>query len=1353
MARAEGKQWLAGSARGLLVALAFMGLMAGTVSAWPPPFGRSREKAQTLPPAGPADANPLPGPNGTKPNAPFPFPPELEGVDLNKQTDGDVAFKSESCKTCHTNSHDPHYKTTVHLGCTDCHGGDCKVNAATHPKALAPRKPFEPRPCPAAPANMNPNVWRNSANPIRSYTVLNHEKPEFIRFINPGDPRISHISCGTTNCHPKIVQQSRKSMMTHSCMLWGAALYNNGAVPFKVPRYGEFYSMNGVPLRAQTVPPPTEFEMKRGVIPFLDPLPRFEITQPSNILRIFERGGKIRPEIGIPSKEEDPGRPFLTRLSNRGLGTENRTDPVFIGLQKTRLFDPTLNFIGTNDQPGDFRQSGCTACHVIYANDRSPISSGPYAKYGNRGFTSDLPEDDPDPLIPKEERGHPIAHRFAKGNSIPTSQCMTCHVHPGTTVMNSYLGYMWWDLETDGDLMYPAKQTKIKAEEYVRRQMADPEETGTRGLWGDPEFLINLTDLNSKTKHTQFSDFHSHGWVFRAVFRHDRKGNLLDYNGNVVKEPTPEQMQKGVAMPITLREQYRNDAASKKTRAERNQWESKVRDGVPMHLADLHVEKGMHCVDCHFVQDAHGNTKLQMEVRAGIEILCVDCHGSATEKARLRTSGPAAYTSNPDTMDPADPKFGRDLTALRTPSGKPRFERRGGKIIQNSMVEPDLTWEVVQTMDTIDPTSEHYNAKSAIAKTIRREGEELVWGSVPKSEAGGDSGCAHSNKNMTCMSCHSSWNPTCYGCHLPQRANFKMPQLHNEGDVTKNYTSYNWQTLRAEVFMLARDGDATGNKINPSRSSCAIHVGSYNGNRESIYFQQQTISGEGFSGIAFSTNVPHTFSGKGTTKTCTECHLSTKDDNNATMQQLLMHGTNYLNFIGRYCWVGAKNHGLFAVQVTEREEPQAVIGSTMHKLAYPEDYEKHVHHGHELRWAHEHPGKDISDNVKYPHRKTEVLSLQQRGEYLYAACGEAGLKVIDISMVDHKGFSERIFSAPVSPIGQQFYVNTKYATAVASPTTIAPDPTRAHYKENKEGRVHALYAYLYVVDKYEGLITVGAGTLLDGNPLNNFLKREVTFNPDGVLCGANSITIVGTYAYITCDAGLVVIDLDNPKEPKVTCTIGEKYLKHPTAVATQFRYAYVADHEGVKVFDITDMAKPAPVSQIAVPHVHNIYLARTYAYLAAGKHGLVILDIENPTQPKVDQVYNANGCINDLHDVKLGITYTSEFAYLADGKNGMRIVQLTNPDTPGNQGFSPRPTPQLIATYKIPQHGHAVAIAKGVDRDRAVDESGNQLAVFGRLGARPFNKEEQRKMYMKDGKVWKVSDDPAWEGFKRMLPK
>jgi hypothetical protein len=253
---------------------------------------------------------------------------------------------------------------------------------------------------------------------------------------------------------------------------------------------------------------------------------------------------------------------------------------------------------------------------------------------------------------------------------------------------------------------------------------------------------------------------------------------------------------------------------------------------------------------------------------------------------------------------------------------------------------------------------------------------------------------------MSCIACHSSWTPSCYGCHLPQRANAKTPHLHWDGDVTRNYVPYNFQTLRDDIYMLARDGDATNNRIGPARSSCAVHVGSYNQNRESIYVQQQTISAEGFGGTAFSTNVPHTVRGRNDTKSCTDCHVSKANDNNAWMAQLLMHGTGYMNLIGKYCWVATGEHGLAAVTVTERDEPQAVIGSTLHSLAFPDDYAKFVSCGRRLDKAFEHPGRDIAETALHPGRGSEVLQVQARGEYLYAACGEAGVRVFDIAMID-----------------------------------------------------------------------------------------------------------------------------------------------------------------------------------------------------------------------------------------------------------------------------------------------------------------------------------------------------------------
>ncbi len=1194
--------------------------------------------------------------------------------------------KSTGCVACHGQTDSPtmHTTNTVRLGCTDCHGGDVTVrppsgaqpNSAAHNQAKV---------CPASPQPRVAGMWRGSANPVRAYADWMKESKEYIRFVNPGDLRVAEETCGTAGCHAKEVRAVQTSMMTHGAMLWAAALYNNGAYVYKDPHFGESYSPDGIAQRLFTFPSPPPATLQdqwraKGILPYLDPLARWETSQPGNVLRVFERGGGERAEIGNPNPGEDSGKPDV-KLSDRGFGTELRTDPVFLGLQKTRLMDPILSMPGTNDHPGDYRNSGCTACHVIYANDRSPVHSGPYWSSGNQGHSSQI-----DPKIPKNESGHPIKHQFTR--AIPSSQCISCHIHPGTNMVASYLGFTWWDNETDGELMYPPKQHNPTTEERYQAWIANPEGAAARGKWKNPGFLneVGSAEFNQQLKHTQFADFHSHGWVFRAVYKRDRKGNLLDEASHVVPADDKDKFQKAV------------------------------------HLKDIHLEKGMHCEDCHFAQDNHGNGNLYGETRNAVEVDCIDCHGTIWKKATLRTSGAAAPL-------PA----GTDMSILRTPGRKKRFYWLDGKLYQRSMVEEDRPpWEVVQVIDTITPGNPHYKKESQLAKTLLKDGVTLGGGTA------GESTLAHANSRMTCYTCHSSWTTSCFGCHLPMIANKKMPMLHNEGLTARNYTSYNFEILRDDIYMLGRDGTVTGRRIAPTRSTCAVVVSSQNANRDWLYYQQQTVSSEGFSGFGFSSYYPHTVRAT-ETKTCTDCHVSSNGDNNAWMAQLLMQGTNLVNFMGRYVYVAEGSKGYDAVVVAEHDDPSAVFGSDLHKLVYSDDYAKLQKHHGELDEADHHAGN--------------VLDVQLRGEYLYAALGKGGFRAYDVANVDNKDFSEKMVTAPVSPLGQRFYVKTKYATAVGSPATLAIDPLRKHLRANEEQKIALMYGFLYVTDLEEGLVVIGdsnmdgkspgVGTLLDGNPANNFLKRAATFNPNGILNGARRITIAGHYAYILCNRGLVVVNISTPWKPDVESEIGAPDLVDPQGIAVQFRYAFVVDRQGLKVLDVTLMSHPKLVrgAQVALEDAHNIYVARTYAYVAGGKQGLVIVDVERPEHPRVDQVYNAEREINDTRDVKLGMTNASAFAYLADGKNGLRIVQLFSPnDTPNYLGFSPRPTPKLIATYKT--KGPALAVSKGIDRDRAVDEDGNQLAVFNRRGSRPFNREEMERLFLRNGQLYTVTNVP-----------
>jgi predicted CxxxxCH...CXXCH cytochrome family protein len=1233
------------------------------------------------------------------------------------------------------------------LSCSACHGGNPAArptsDAADEKKRAQLEAHVRPR---------HPELWKykgemSSANPERINALMDQESWEFVRFVNPGDLRVTQKTCG--GCHAQEVNANETSSMRHGAFLWGAALYNNGGFPYRDARYGESYSPDGYPERLIQVPQPTlEQQLQKGWLTWVDPIPRWEISQPGNVLRVFERGDKGRLDVGLPEKDEDPGKP-RKGLSARGLGTAQRTDPVYLGLQKTRLLDPTLNHFGTNDHPGDFRSSGCTACHVIYANDRSKVNSGPYAEYGNMAYTTTG-----DKNIPRGEPGHPIRHTLT--NAIPTSQCMVCHMHPGTNMVATYTGMIWWDNETDGDKLYRPDQHEASEDEKQYKLDRNPEAASLHGRWSefkDPErvspddFLVTSGDpdgaLNKSLKNTQLADYHGHGWLFRAVFKRDRAGNFTDSFGKPVKSITTAKLGRAVAYED-------NDPTSSTTIGKSQQ---------PVHLKDIHLEKGMHCVDCHFRQDSHGTGILYAEPRAAIEINCTDCHGSIQARVtKVVTSGFAAGQSNAGGQL-IDADQGRDISKVnelyyrrptdgrklpvfqfapdlakdpkRTPLSKTYKDKDGkeqkvefshGEVIQNSIVEPGRWWRVKQTRDTIDPASSDYNPQSAYAKTIQRDNK--TWGAVP-----GDEGqLAHPDKEMTCFACHSSWMTSCFGCHLSMKANKKMPNRHNEATESRNFTTYNFQVIRDDVFMLGKDGTTTGHRVAPVASRSAVIVSSQNQNREWIYSQQQTISAEGYSGQSFSTHVPHTVRAV-ETKGCSDCHVSEQNDNNAWMAQLMLQGTNFVNFMGRYVYVAAEE-ALEVVPVTEREEPQAVYGSTLHKLAYPDDYKKFVEKDKsEL--------KDFYEHVGNP----EVLSVQLRGEYAYVAAGEGGLRVYDVAQIDHKGFSERVSTAPVSRFGQRFWVKTKYATSVASPTTLGVDPARARDPINQEQPIHLLYAFLYVADKYEGLVLVNVATLLDGDPLNNYLKRALTWNPNGVLNGANNIMIAGTHAYITTDKALVIVDIDKPLEPQVVANIP---LREPKAVAVQFRYAFVATEDGLQVVDITNPKDAHLVegAEVKLNHAHDVYVARTYAYVADGADGIAIINVEKPEHPVLDQMFNAGGQLNDTHQVKVAMTNASLYAYVADGKNGLRILQLTDPETmPTYAGFSPRPQPRLIAWYKT--KGPAIALSKGLDRDRAVDESGNQLAVFGRRGARPFNLEEMQRMYMIDGKLFTVTDTPA----------
>ena len=130
------------------------------------------------------------------------------------------------------------------------------------------------------------------------------------------------------------------------------------------------------------------------------------------------------------------------------------------------------------------------------------------------------------------------------------------------------------------------------------------------------------------------------------------------------------------------------------------------------------------------------------------------------------------------------------------------------------------------------------------------------------------------------------------------------------------------------------------------------------------------------------------------TKTCDDCHVSAANDNNAIMAQLMLLGTNFVNFVGMHAWVGLDG-GIEAVRVTEWSEPQAVFGSYLQKYAYPDYYRLHVERNHRelVNWTRGRcvdgkcsatPTRPNRSSIPPSHRRPRPLSAAARRVHL---CG------------------------------------------------------------------------------------------------------------------------------------------------------------------------------------------------------------------------------------------------------------------------------------------------------------------------------------------------------------------------------
>ena len=241
------------------------------------------------------------------------------------------------------------------LTCVECHGGNPDARAQSE----AHVKPLS-----------------GGVGYVRNLSAgeLDDVDRDYLRFVNPGEYRVAKRGCGSGSpragegsCHQDLVD----TVLTNPMATFSGEL--------GVGRYRAGMQRTGA--------------ATKGIYDVSDP--NYRLGQVPATVGRLEQLVEPRIEAG-----EDQIGPYQ--------------DLYFT---KACMRCHTWSF-GDNKFPGDFRSSGCTACHMIYGNDG-------------------LSESD-DPVIKKTTPPHPRKHRLTK--AVTTEQCTHCH-YRGGRIGPSYQGY------------------------------------------------------------------------------------------------------------------------------------------------------------------------------------------------------------------------------------------------------------------------------------------------------------------------------------------------------------------------------------------------------------------------------------------------------------------------------------------------------------------------------------------------------------------------------------------------------------------------------------------------------------------------------------------------------------------------------------------------------------------------------------------------------------------------------------------------------------------------------------------------------------------------------------------------
>lgn len=377
-----------------------------------------------------------------------------------------------SCMLCHNGSlhndysgpgmENPHpFPGAASLDCTVCHGGngDAESHLAAHvpPPPQIGNRSFQAG---NALAYFNRRTLVG-IDKYPDYTVdgVTYSALDYLRFVNPGDLRVTEAGMGCGTCHAAHSDSVASSLLATSAGVLSGAMFAIGAdnaVPSSRGQHQD--TAADLAFRARQDP---DYDVGRAGIGEVSRLLQFPVYSVRN---------STEPDAIHNNQDYTAGNLATQQLADGRVASESHLAKLFQEQVAFTCGDCHLGSAGANNRAGDFRSSGCTACHMPYSLSGRSGSRDPHV---NR-----LEPANPD-NIQAPERSHLRAHRIVSvAKELPTGvhvggiddlTCAGCHQGSNRTVMQ------YWGIRLDQNedvrrnVQYPANPvTRVTTQNDTR---------------------------------------------------------------------------------------------------------------------------------------------------------------------------------------------------------------------------------------------------------------------------------------------------------------------------------------------------------------------------------------------------------------------------------------------------------------------------------------------------------------------------------------------------------------------------------------------------------------------------------------------------------------------------------------------------------------------------------------------------------------------------------------------------------------------------------------------------------------------------------------------------------------------